>query len=51
LEDTLKSLGIHIEKSVPYMHQQNGHSEHAIRTIMEKAQALRFTAILVGILR
>jgi hypothetical protein len=28
------------------MHQQNGRSEHAIRTIMEKAQALRFTMCL-----
>ena len=46
LDDTLKSLGIHIEKSVPYMHQQNGHSECAIRSIMEKAQALRFTVCL-----
>lgn len=46
LDDTLKSLGIHIKKSVPYMHQQNGCSECAIRTIMEKAQALQFTACL-----
>lgn len=46
LDDTLKSLGIRIEKSVPYMHQQNGRSERAIRSIMEKAQALRFTACL-----
>lgn len=46
LDDMLKSLGIKVEKSVPYMHQQNGRSERAIRTIMEKAQALRFTACL-----
>jgi hypothetical protein len=46
LEDTLKGLGIHIEKSVSYMHQQNSHSECAIRTIMKKAQTLLFTACL-----
>ena len=29
------------------MHQQNGRAERAIRTIMEKAQALHFTACLL----
>ena len=46
LDETLKDLGIKIEKSVPYIHQQNSCAEHAIRTITEKAQALQFTACL-----
>jgi len=44
--DTLKGLGIAIEQSVPHQHQQNGKAERAIRTIMEKAQCLCFTACL-----
>jgi len=46
LMDTLKGLGIAIEQSMPHQHQQNGRAERAIRTIMEKAQCLRFTACL-----
>ena len=46
LEDVLKDLSIIVEKSAPYIHQQNGRAERSIRTIMEKAQALRFTACL-----
>ena len=46
MDDTLKDLGIKIEKSVPYVHQQNGCAECAIRTIVEKAQALQLTACL-----
>jgi len=44
--DTLKGLGIAIEQSMPHQHQQNGRAERAIRTIMEKAQCLCFTACL-----
>ena len=32
--------------SVPHMHQQNGCAEHLNRTLIEKAQALRFEACL-----
>lgn len=46
LINMIKDLGILIEQSVPYTHQQNGHVEHAIHTIMEKAQAICFTACL-----
>jgi len=46
LMDTLKGLGITIEQSIPHQHQQNRQAERAIRTIMEKAQCLHFTACL-----
>jgi len=46
LMDTLKGLGIVIEQSMPYQHQQNRRAKRAIRTIMEKAQCLCFTACL-----
>ena len=42
----LKDLGITILTSVPRMHQQNGCTEHFIRTLMDKAQALHFDACL-----
>ena len=42
----LKDLGITILTSIPHMHQQNGRSEHFIRTLMDKAQALCFDACL-----
>ena len=32
--------------SVPHMHQQNGRAERLNRTLIEKAQALRFEACL-----
>jgi transposase InsO family protein len=37
----LKELGINILTSVPHMHQQNGRAKRFIRTIVEKAQAIR----------
>jgi transposase InsO family protein len=46
LLDMLKGKGIIVEMMAPHAHQQNGHAECAIRTISEKAQALRFTACL-----
>jgi hypothetical protein len=46
LLDMLKGKGIIVEMTAPHVHQQNGRAEHAIRTISEKAQALRFTACL-----
>jgi len=46
LMNTLKGLGIVIEQSIPHQHQQHGRAERAIRTIMEKAQCLCFTACL-----
>ena len=44
--DLLRDLGIEIRTSVPHMHQQNGCAEHFNRTIIEKAQAIRFDACL-----
>ena len=35
-----KELGVNILTSVPHMHQQNGHAERFIRTIMDKSQAI-----------
>ena len=46
LWDKLRKQGIMIRTSVPHMHQQNGHAEHLNRTLIEKAQALHFTACL-----
>jgi transposase InsO family protein len=42
----LKELGINILTSVPHMHQQNGRAERFIRTIVEKAQAIRLEACI-----
>jgi transposase InsO family protein len=42
----LKELGINILTSVPHMHQQNGCAERFIRTIVEKAQAIRLEACI-----
>jgi transposase InsO family protein len=42
----LKELGINILTSVLHMHQQNGCAERFIRTIVEKAQAIRLEACL-----
>jgi hypothetical protein len=36
----LKELGVNILTSIPHMHQQNGHAERFIRTIMDKSQAI-----------
>jgi len=41
-----KSKGIKILQSVPHQPEQNGRAERFNRTIMDKAQALRFTACL-----
>ena len=46
LSRKLKELGILSRTSVPHMHQQNGRAEHLNRTLIEKAQALRFEACL-----
>ena len=42
----LKEKGIEILQSVPHAHQQNGRAERIIRTLMEKAQAMRLQACL-----
>ena len=44
--DMLKDRGIRILQSAPYTHQQNGHAERFIRTLMEKAEAMRLEACL-----
>jgi hypothetical protein len=44
LADFFKELGIATRTSVPHMHQQNGRAERFNRTIMDKAQAMRFDA-------
>ena len=46
LQDKLRKQGIMIRMSIPHMHQQNGYAEHLNRTLIEKAQALCFTACL-----
>jgi hypothetical protein len=46
LRTFLKELGINILTSVPHMHQQNGHAEWFIRTIVEKAQAICLKACI-----
>jgi hypothetical protein len=44
MENELQKDGIVIEKSIPHEQQQNGRAEHLISTIMDKAQAIHFTA-------
>jgi hypothetical protein len=44
--DYLKDNGIHIHQSAPYAHQQNGHAERLIRTLMDKAQTMYFHTCL-----
>ena len=46
LSNQFKELGISHQMSVPHMHQQNGRAERLNRTLIEKAQALRFKACL-----
>jgi len=43
---TLKDAGIKILQSAPHTPQQNGHAEHFMRTIMDKAQSMRFDACI-----
>jgi hypothetical protein len=45
-DELLKNSGIKTRTSVPYAHQQNGRAERFNRTLMDKAQALRFDACL-----
>ena len=42
----LKDNGIHIHQSMPYTHQQNGHTKRLIWTLMDKAQAMRLHTCL-----
>ena len=44
--ELLKDRGIEILQSVPHAHQQNGHAERVIRTLMEKAESMRLQACL-----
>ena len=46
LWDKLRKQGIMIRTSISHLHQQNGCMEHLNRTLIEKAQALCFTACL-----
>ena len=46
LRTFLKELGINILTSVLHMHQQNGHAEWFIQTIVEKAQAICLEACI-----
>ena len=46
MKEFLKENGILVEKGAPYAHQQNGHAERFNRTIMDKAESMRFTACL-----
>ena len=42
----LKDEGINVLQSAPYTPQQNGHAERFMRTMMDKAQAMRLLACL-----
>jgi len=42
----LKDAGITVLQSAPHMPQQNGHAEHFMCTIMDKAQVMRLDACL-----
>jgi len=42
----LLDRGIEILQSIPYAHQQNGRAERIIRTLMEKAESMRYLACL-----
>ena len=46
LSNKFKELGISHQMSIPHMHQQNERAERLNRTLIEKAQALRFEASL-----
>jgi hypothetical protein len=46
LQELFKDLGIKVFLSAPHLHQQNGCAEHFIRTIIDKAQAIRFDACI-----
>jgi hypothetical protein len=46
LRTFLKELGINTLTSASHMHQQNGRAERFIRTIVEKAQAIRLEACI-----
>ena len=46
MEEFLEENGILVEKGAPYAHQQNGRAERFNRTIMDKAESMRFTACL-----
>ncbi len=46
LDEVLKELGIKVCYSVPHQPQQNGRTECFNRTLMDKAQVLRFDACL-----
>jgi transposase InsO family protein len=51
LTEFLKELGVNILTSIPHMHQQNGHVEHFIRTIIKKSQAIHLEFCAVTFLR
>jgi hypothetical protein len=42
----LKERGIEIIKSIPHAHTQNGRAERIIRTLMDKAESMRFQACI-----
>src|ERR1700709_1211229 len=42
----LKEKGIKILQSIPHAHQQNGHAERIIRTLMDKEESMRLQACL-----
>ena len=47
LTEFLREFSVKILTSIPHMHQQNGHAERFIRTIMEKAQTIRLESCLL----
>ena len=46
LEERLKELGIHVQRSVPHMPQQNGRAKRFNQTLFEKSEAMRHQACL-----
>ena len=46
LEERLKELGIHIQRSVPHMPQQNGRAKCFNQTLFKKSEAMRHQACL-----
>jgi transposase InsO family protein len=45
-DNMLRNQGIKIFTSTPYTPQQNGRAECFMRTFMDKAEAMRFTACI-----
>lgn len=45
-DDVLRSMGIEVHTSSPHTHQQNGHAERFIWTMMDQSEAMRHEACI-----